>query len=650
MQSLPIDLIRQNVVIYKKEGDNFIFVDLNQMTEQTEQVEKSSLVGRKLTELFPGVKEFGLFDVLCRVYESGQSEVHETAFYKDDRIQGWRHNTVYRLDDGTLAVLYEDKSNDKHLEELLTMLGTIVDTSMNEIYIFNADDLRFTYVNGGVCGNLGYTIDEMQQMTPVDIKPEYSMERFRQLLTPLLEGTKKRLLFETLHRRKDGSDYDVEIRLQLIEQEGRKQFVVFADDISSRKAIEKRLLQSEEQFRSIAESTLMGILIYQPNVVYANKAFMELSGYTMQELAEMMIWDFVEPELQEGIKTLVMRRLTGEQFEQQHDDVRFMTKGHGVKIVRLLTRTVPYHDAYAGLVTITDITDITETKQQLNLLARVVEQTDDLIKITDREGTITYVNDALVAHSGYTRKELIGKMPAVFASGEYDHGFYEKMWSTILSGRIFRHTFVNRKKDGHIFYEEETITPIMDERGQVTHFVATGKDITARMEMEQELIKRATIDMLTKIYNREEANHHLGSAIENVQRYKNNIGLLMIDLDHFKQINDEHGHDAGDEVLQAFSRLISMHVRESDIFARWGGEEFVLITSYADEEALRGFAEKLRTVVKTFKFPHIGSLSISIGLTTIRPDDTRRSLLKRAYDALYSSKAEGCDRVGYAPL
>jgi len=651
MQSLlPIDLIPQNVVIYKKEGDDFIFVDLNAATEATEQVAKASLVGKRLNECFPNVKEFGLFDVLCRVHENGGSEVFETAFYRDERIKGWRRNTVHRLPDGNLAVIYEDKNRDKKLEEDRMTLGTIVDSSLNEIYIFNDGDFRFSYVNSGAVSNLGYTLEEMRTMTPVDIKPEFTHADFERIMAPLIDGSTRQLVFETLHRRKNGSDYNVEIRLQQIEREGQRQFVVIANDISERKRIEKRLTESEGKFRTIAESMQMGICIYQPNIVYANRAFMELSGYGMEELREMTIWDFVAPEVEKKIKALAMRRLVGEHFSHLHDDLLFTTRDNGVKIVRVLTQTITYNDAYAGLVTITDITDLTEAKQQLDLLAQVVEQTDDLIKITDREGRITYVNDSLVAHSGYTRKELMGKTPAVFASGRHDRSFYDTLWATILSGRTFRHTVVNRKKDGRIFYEEETITPIFDKEHKVSYFVATGKDVTVRMEMEQELIKRATIDMLTNIYNREEANQHLGRAIENVKRYQNNIGLLMIDLDHFKAVNDEYGHEAGDEVLQAFSRIISMHIRESDIFARWGGEEFVVITSYADEEALRGFAEKLRNVVKTFEFPHVGSLSISIGLTSVRPGDTRRTLLKRADEALYLSKAEGRDRVRYAPL
>ncbi|MDX1295755.1 MAG: diguanylate cyclase, partial [Sulfurimonadaceae bacterium] len=302
---------------------------------------------------------------------------------------------------------------------------------------------------------------------------------------------------------------------------------------------------------------------------------------------------------------------------------------------------------YAGLATIMDITDLTETKKQLNLLAQAVEQTDDLVKITDRNGNLTYVNDSLVAHSGYKKSELIGKNPRIFKSGEHDAAFFENLWETISNGNTFRDTFINRKKDRSIVYEEETITPIQDRKGRITHYVATGKNVTEQILMEQELTKRATIDMLTDIYNRDEANRHMDMVLDQVQRYGEHFGILMLDIDHFKQVNDEYGHDVGDEVLKTFSKIVSLHIRKSDIFARWGGEEFIIITPHLEDGTLLKFAEKLRVVIGACEFPQVGTMSVSIGVTDFSADDTKKSLLKRADEALYASKAKGRDCVTY---
>jgi PAS domain-containing protein len=188
LSSIPIDMIAMNVVIYRYEGGDFVFVDVNKEVEKTEQINRADLIGKRLTEAFPGVKEFGLFDVLLRVYETGKEEVFETAFYEDERISGWRRNTIYKLPDGTVAALYEDKTGTKQLEAELLSLGTIVDSSINEIYIFNIDDLHFTYVNSGAQQNTGYSLEEMRQMTPLDIKPTMTHEAFHQMIRPPCRG------------------------------------------------------------------------------------------------------------------------------------------------------------------------------------------------------------------------------------------------------------------------------------------------------------------------------------------------------------------------------------------------------------------------------------------------------------------------------
>ena len=647
---IPIEMIDGNVVIFRREGDDFIFVDLNYMVEKTEGIAKAALIGRRFTEAYPSAEAFGLLDVMRRVHKTGKSEVHGPAYYRDSRIEGWRLNHVHRLDDGTLAVFYEDQGPTKKLENDLQTLGSIIDNSINEIYIFNSNDLLFTYVNLGASQNIGYSLEEMREMTPVDIKPEYTISDFRRLIVPLIEGSQEQLVFETVHRRKDGSDYNVEIRLQLMERQGKQQFVVIANDITRRKAVEAQLRQSEEHFRSIAENVMVGICIYRPKIVYANQALAEISGYSVEELKRLDVWELAaEPEGSEKIRQVSERRLKGERFPVLYNDFPLRTRNGEVRIVRAMTQTIPYGEGFAGLVTIMDVSDLTEVKHQLSIFAQVVEQTDDLIKITDRDGVMTYVNDALVAKSGYTRKELIGSTPAVFRSGEHDDAFYRELREVIYKGRTFRHTFANRKKDGAIFYEEETITPIMDGERKILYFVATGKDVSERIALEKELTRRATVDMLTKIYNRDEANRQLERVLEGVRRYRVGAGLLMIDLDHFKQVNDEFGHDVGDDVLQAFASLISLHVRQNDIFARWGGEEFIVVTGQGEESALLKFAEKLRELVRTFEFPHGITMSISIGVTGIRPDDTKKSLLKRVDGLLYQAKSEGRDAVCYIP-
>lgn len=108
LHTLNIDTLPINVAIYQKQGDDFIFQDFNQLSEKTEQISRENILGKKLTKIFPSVKEFGLFDVLMRVYKTGKSEVFDLNFYEDERICGWRRNRVVKLDNGMVAAFYED--------------------------------------------------------------------------------------------------------------------------------------------------------------------------------------------------------------------------------------------------------------------------------------------------------------------------------------------------------------------------------------------------------------------------------------------------------------------------------------------------------------------------------------------------------------
>jgi len=251
----------------------------------------------------------------------------------------------------------------------------------------------------------------------------------------------------------------------------------------------------------------------------------------------------------------------------------------------------------------------------------------------------------LVAHSGYRRVELIGKKISIFKSGTQDEHFYEELWSTILSAQTYRGVFVNKKKDGQFYYEEETITPILGKDNSIENFVVTSQDITERVRMEESLQKLATTDSLTGVYNRHKSNEELRVEIARAKRYHSSFALVMIDIDHFKVVNDTYGHDIGDYVLQEFSSIISNLIRESDRFGRWGGEEFLIILPQLEEEQIMPFAYKLKEAVATHVFKDIDPITISVGVSVFHENDTKKSLLKRVDQALYQAKKEGRNRV-----
>ena len=219
-----------------------------------------------------------------------------------------------------------------------------------------------------------------------------------------------------------------------------------------------------------------------------------------------------------------------------------------------------------------DVTLGRRTEDVVHKLSSAIEQTADSVVITDLHGTIEYVNPAFEKNTGFRRAEAVGQTPRIVKSGKHDAEFYRRLWDTILRGEAFRDVLVNRRKDGTLYYEEKTITPLKDEKGRITHFVSTGKDVTERMEAQERLDRLAYYDTLTGLPNRNLFRDRLRHALERVQRAGRTVATLVLDLDNFKAVNDSLGHEVGDLLLKAISERLRACVREEDTVARLGGE------------------------------------------------------------------------------
>ena len=292
-----------------------------------------------------------------------------------------------------------------------------------------------------------------------------------------------------------------------------------------------------------------------------------------------------------------------------------------------------------------DITDRVQADAQMRKLSSALEQTADSVMITDREGVVEYINPMFCELTGFSPSEVVGERANVVKSGHHDKEFYAHMWQTILSGEAFRGTFVNRKKDGSLYYEEKTITPLRSAQGEITHFVSTGKDITERMQTEERLHYLAYHDVLTGLPNRALFIDRLKHTMAQRDSVEQRIAVLFLDLDRFKNINDTLGHAIGDRLLQALPDRLLGCVRKGDTVARLGGDEFaILVENVGSMEDASHIASKL---IAAMAQPvtideHELFISTSIGIS-IFPDDSTdaNALLKHADTAMYRAKDLG---------
>ncbi|HLF91653.1 MAG TPA: diguanylate cyclase [Anaerolineales bacterium] len=287
---------------------------------------------------------------------------------------------------------------------------------------------------------------------------------------------------------------------------------------------------------------------------------------------------------------------------------------------------------------------------ELRKLSHAVEQSPNPVIITNTAGQIEYVNPAFTRLTGYTREDVIGKNPNIQKSGRTPLAVYEDLWKTIAEGKIWRGEFMNRKKNGELYWEAATIAPIRDDSGNTTHYVAVKEDISERKRIEEKLIHFATIDSLTNIYNRRHLFELSERVFKQALRYQRSLSAMMIDVDHFKMVNDMYGHAIGDRVLQRVAQYFGEHIRSMDILGRYGGEEFAIIMPETDLSQAYQVAERLLAHFNANPVDtYAGELpiTISIGVAEMDHGTAHRidTLLAQADTALYIAKQAGRNRV-----
>ena len=418
-------------------------------------------------------------------------------------------------------------------------------------------------------------------------------------------------------------------------------------EIQAKDAMEK-LKESEERARVILETSQLGVFIYKEKFIYVNDIFAQMVGYTKEEIYEINSWALVEESTQKFIHKAILRRLSGKSSPLIYNDTVFIRKDGTPVTGRVSTETIQYEGSYAGLGTVLDITDILHLQGRLRQLAQAMEQMDEMVRITNKDGYITYVNEALTRHSGYKKAELIGNTNNLFKSNQHDSDFYKRMYDAIENKQSYQATFINAKKSGEIYYEDQTITPVLDEESdEIKYFISTSRDITEHVKMQEQLEALATTDTLTGIKNRYSTTQEIENEIKRVKRYKSSFSVMMFDIDFFKKVNDTYGHDVGDYVLKEFTTIVSKSIRDTDIFGRWGGEEFILLVPNEDFDGAMILAEKVRKSIELFEFKTVKHITVSIGMTICNSFAEKEALLKIVDNALYEAKKNGRNNVVY---
>lgn len=415
-----------------------------------------------------------------------------------------------------------------------------------------------------------------------------------------------------------------------------------------------RLAERTRQYQNLVDYAPEGILVFDVDAgvfVEANPRVCDMLGYdreALQALDPLGISPACQPDgrpSQLGIMADAARALGGgtlvfEWTFRHRDGEELPTQ---VTLVRM-----PAEGRRLIRATLIDVSERRRREAEMCMLSSALEQTDELVMITDNRGRIEYVNQAFEKVTGFSRDEVRMRSPNIVKSGLQDEGFYRRLWKTITAGGVFADVFVNKRRDGSIFYEEKVITPF-SASGQrpFTHYVSTGKDITEQRGMQDRLRYLLNFNPLTDLPNRYLFQERLERRLEQAAREETPLAVVCLDIDRFHRINDTLGHVCGDALLrEVASRLSKLESDEAEL-AHLGADLFVFTLSH---ERLGGrIPDFIQSVYGLFATPvqlegQDMFLSLSMGVSLF-PDDGANvvSLLANAETALFRSKQLGPD-------
>lgn len=521
----------------------------------------------------------------------------------------------------------------------------IIESLPGVFYVFNA---------AGKFQTWNHNLEQISGRSAAEIARSHPLELFDSEHQPLIEKAIQqtfaagKVTVEAPMLAKDGKRIPFLFSGLATHIDGQSVLIGLGVDISDRKRVEEALRETNARMQTLIQTLPDLIWLKDNDGVYlaCNSRFERFFGAREAEIIGKTDYDFVDRELADFFRKNDLIALTKGSPSVNEEWITFADDGHREL---LETTKTPMFDAQGHLIGVLgighDITEKRQAEEELRLAASVFQNSSEGVLVTDADGTILSVNSAFTEITGYGEAEALGKKPSILRSDRHGPEFFRSMWDAIINEGCWKGEIWNRRKDGEAYLEWLTINRIEDSIGATVRYVSVFNDITDLRRKDEHIRHLAFHDALTGLPNRSLMQDRLQHALERAQRENGRMSVTFIDLDRFKAVNDELGHDIGDLLLQEVAKRITDRVRAADTVARLGGDEFVVLME--DLRAAEDCGCLVQELISEIARPmellgHSVGIGASMGVAFYPEDGANPvELMKHADIAMYAAKAAG---------
>jgi len=526
----------------------------------------------------------------------------------------------------------------------------IIESSYDGVFILD-QTFHVIYGNRSFCQSSGYSSKEILTMQASDFFPDTGIDQFKEKISSLDdENSDGRVEISLEYRKKNGTHYAAQIQILPFHDIKPFGYICIARDLTKSLHAEQALQRENERFRELVMTSPAVMLVVDGdmNIKLMNSAFFTLFGYSLEDVWDIESWwskACPDERYRQKVQSIWADHIADSKRKKTSSIEPIMVDitcaDESVKKVEVQMGSISDY----SLVVFNDLSERISMDNRDRRSAAVIEHINQGVMITDLDVSIVAVNSSFTTITGYGEEEVLGQKPSILSSGRHDKFFYQHLWERLQEDGFWQGEVWNRRKSGEVYVESLTITPVYDENGLKINYVGLFTDITQAKLSENELHHLAHHDALTDLPNRLLFNTHLKQAVARASRLNNRVGVLFLDLDRFKNVNDSFGHQAGDELLIQVAKRLRQTLRDEDVLARLGGDEFViLVEGVDDEERLGAFTQRLIDSL-TSPFTLRGQevfIGTSVGISIFPGDGKQADILMRNADsAMYQAKERG---------